>query len=226
MAPDSPATRPTSASYAPPPPPPATPASAGPARTAPARPPVRPRVSSRRPIPPLIFLVVLAVIALGVWFKVLQTDQARPSSDADACPAPPTVTEMDPATVRVRVLNGTDTAGLAAQATAEFVGRGFLVEATDNDRSGREVLAVGELRYGPRGAEQAAFVALFVPGITLVRDIRSDDLIDVVLGPDYATLAAPEAVAIAIATPVAPTVTACATADPSETVEVEPEPSA
>ncbi|MBA3278523.1 MAG: LytR C-terminal domain-containing protein [Geodermatophilaceae bacterium] len=222
MASDFPATRPTSASYAPPPPPP----TAKPARTPPARPPVRPRVSSRRPIPPLIFLVVLAVIALGVWFKVLQTDQARPSSDAQACPTPPTVTEMDPTTVRVRVLNGTDTAGLAAQGTAEFVGRGFLVEATDNDRSGREVVSVGELRYGPRGAEQAAFVALFVPGITLVRDTRSDDLIDVVLGPDYTTLAAPEAVAIAIATPVAPTETACATGDPSETVEVEPEPSA
>lgn len=221
MAPESPTTRPTSASCAPPPPPP-TPT--GPARPAPASPPVRPRVSSRRPIPPLIFLVVLAVIALLVWFKVLQTDQARPSSDADACPAPPTVTEMDPTTVRVRVLNGTDTAGLAAQVTAEFVGRGFSVEATDNDRSGREVLGVGELRYGSGGAEQAAFVALFVPGITLVRDPRSDDLIDVALGPDYTTLAAPEAVAIAIATPVAPTDTACATGDPSDTVEVEPVP--
>lgn len=192
----------------------------------PSQPPLRRRVSSRRPIPPLIFIVVLAVIALGVWFKVLQTDQARPSSDADACPAPPTVTAMDPATVRVRVLNGTDTAGLAAQVTAEFVGRGFAVTETANDRSGREVLGLGELRYGRRGAEQAAFVALFVPGITLVRDTRSDDLIDVALGPEYIGLATTEAIAIAIATPVAPTDTACATGDPSDTVDVEPEPTA
>jgi len=168
---------------------------------------------------------VLAVIALGVWFKVLQTDEDRPSSAADSCPAPPTVSALDPATVEVRILNATDTGGLAAQVSAEFVGRGFAVTETDNDRSGREVLGVGELRYGPRGSEKAAFVALFVPGITLVRDTRSDDLIDIALGPEYTTLAAPEVVVQAIATPVAPTDTACSTGDPSETVEV-PEPTA
>lgn len=187
-----------------------------------AAPPVRRRISSRRPLPPLIFIVILAVIALGVWFKVLQTDQARPSSDEEACPAPPTVTAMDPATVRLRVFNATATAGLAAQATAEFVGRGFPITETGNDRTGREVLGVGELRYGARGAEQAAFVALFVPGITLVRDTRSDDLIDIALGPEYTTLASPEAVAVAIATPVAPTDIACSTGDPPETVESDP----
>lgn len=181
-------------------------------------------MSSRRPIPPLIFIVVLAVAALAVWFKVLQTDQARPSSDADPCPTPPTVTALDPATIRLRVLNATPTAGLAAQVTAEFVGRGFPVTETSNDRSGREVVGVGELRHGLRGAEQAAFVALFVPGITLVRDTRSDDLVDIALGPDYTGLAAPEAVAIAIATPVAVTDIACATGDPSETVDDEPAP--
>jgi len=204
-------------------PPPAPPEGApAPARTAQARPPLRPRASSRRPIPPLIFLVVLAVVALGVWFKVLQTDQARPRGDADACPTPPVVAALDPATIRLRVLNASETQGLAAQVSAEFVGRGFAVTETDNDRSGRTVLAVGELRYGARGAEQAAFVALFVPGITLVRDTRSDDLIDVALGPEFTTLASPEAVAVAIATPVAPTDLACATGNPSETVSGDP----
>lgn len=181
---------------------------------------MRRRVSSRRPIPPLIFLVILAVVALGVWFKVLQSDEARSATDADSCPTPPTVSAMDPASIRMRVLNANGTAGLAAQVSAEFVGRGFPVTETDNDRSGRTVLGVGELRYGARGAEQAAFVALFVPGITLVRDTRSDDLIDVVLGPEYVGLAAPEAVEIAIATPVAPSELACATGDPSQTVTV------
>jgi len=185
---------------------------------------VRRRVSSRRPIPPLIFLVILAVVALGVWFKVLQNDQDRPGAAADECPAPPTVTALDPTTVRLRILNGTETAGLAAQVSAEFVGRGFAVTETDNDRSGREVLAVGELRYGPRGGDQAAYVALFVPGITLIRDTRSDDLIDIAIGPEFTTLASPEAIAVAIATPAAPTDVACATGDPSETVEVEQAP--
>lgn len=186
------------------------------------QPPVRRRVSSRRPIPPLIFIVVLAVVALGVWFKVLQTEQSRPATEAEACPAPPTVTALDPATIRIRVLNATPTAGLAAQASAEFLARGFAVTATDNDRSGAEVLGIGELRHGSRGAAQAAFVALFVPGITLIRDTRSDDLIDVALGPDYVGLAPPDVVAAAIATPAAPTDVACSTADPSETVDDDP----
>ncbi len=225
MAPESPAApkpAPPTVRYRSPPPAPEV----SPVRTRPAQahPPVRRRVSSRRPIPPLIFLVVLAILALGVWFKVLQADQARPRSEAEACPAPPTVTAMDPATIRVRVLNATPTAGLAAQVTAEFVGRGFSVNATDNDRSGREVLGVGELRYGPRGANQAAYVALFAPGITLIRDTRSDDLIDIAIGPEFTTLASPDAVAVAIATPVAPTDTACASGNPSDTVEVEVDP--
>ncbi len=159
---------------------------------------------------------MLAVVALGVWFKVLQTDQARSSAD-DVCPTPPTVTAMDPATIRIRVLNATGTSGLAAAVTAEFVGRGFPVTETGNDRSGRTVLGVGELRHGARGADKAAFVALFVPGITLVRDTRSDDLIDIALGPEYVSLATPDAVAIALATPVAPTDIACSSSDPSET---------
>lgn len=225
MAPESPAAPkrpPPTVRYGSPPPVPPAASPASQQVRPPVRPPVRRRVSSRRPLPPLIFLVILAVIALGVWFKVLQSDEARPSTDADACPAPPTVTALDPATIRLRVYNASEIPGLAAQASAEFLARGFAVTETDNDRSGREVLAIGELRYGARGAEKAAFVALFVPGIALVRDSRADDLIDIALGPDYAGLAAPEAVAIAIATPVAPTNLACATGDPSATVGSDP----
>lgn len=201
---------------------PTRPAQPAAGQRAPVSPPLRRRVSSRRPIPPLIFLVILAVVALGVWFKVLQTDQARSSTDSQACPTPPTVTAMDPAAIRLRVFNASDIAGLAAQSSAEFVGRGFQVTETDNDRSGRTVLGVGELRHGARGAKQAAYVALFVPGITLVRDTRSDDLIDIALGPDYVGLASAEAVAIAIATPVALTDIACATGNPSDTVSTDP----
>lgn len=223
---------------APIPPPPASYGQAPPARTAgsrsvagptgpsgsPTAPPQgRPalprRVSSRRPIPPLILLVVLAVIALGVWFKVLQTEEARPAADDEACPTPPAVTALDTATIEVRVLNATPTEGLAAQVTAEFQGRGFVVTATDNDRSGRTVAGVGELRYGPRGAAQAAYTALFVPGITLTRDTRADALLDVVLGPEYAGLAANEAVAEALATPVTPTNLSCSSGDPSDSVD-------
>ena len=45
----------------------------------PERPPVRAR-SGRRPIPPLIFLLVLALAALGVWWNVLRQDAERRES--------------------------------------------------------------------------------------------------------------------------------------------------
>jgi hypothetical protein len=48
------------------------------------RPPVRPR-SGRRPLPPLIFLLVLALAALGVWWNVLRQEKQEIAEEAEAC---------------------------------------------------------------------------------------------------------------------------------------------
>ncbi len=48
------------------------------------RPPVRPR-SGRRPLPPLIFLLVLALAALGVWWNVLRQEKQEVEQAAAAC---------------------------------------------------------------------------------------------------------------------------------------------
>lgn len=175
-------------------------------------------MSSRRPIPPLIFLVILFVVAAGVWVKVLSDDEARETSSAEECAPPPTVSAMDPATVQARVLNATDIGGLGAQAQADLTGRGFVIIATENDRSGRTVTGVGELRHGARGAEQAAYLALYLPNIVLVQDSRADALLDVALGPDYTGLAPTEAVDTALANPTAPTEQACVTGEPTPTL--------
>jgi LytR cell envelope-related transcriptional attenuator len=166
-----------------------------------ARPPVRAR-SGRRPLPPLIFLLVLALAALAVWWHVLQDEQDRSAAQAAACTtasaAPPS---LDPSTVSIRVLNATDQAGLAQQVAAEMQGRGFVVDEVSNDSSGRQVTGVGEIRHGPRGNDAAAYVGLFLRGAGDYLDTRATAQVDLVLGPEFAypdSLSNPEEVAAAL----------------------------
>jgi LytR cell envelope-related transcriptional attenuator len=165
------------------------------------RPAVRPR-SGRRPIPPLIFLLVLALAALAVWWNVLQDEQDRAAEQAAACTtasaAPPS---LDPTTVSVRVLNATDTAGLAQQVAADLQGRGFVVDEIANDPTDREVTGVGEIRHGPRGNDAAAYLALFLRGAGDHLDTRATGQVDLVIGPDFVfpdSLSTPEDVAAAL----------------------------
>jgi hypothetical protein len=163
------------------------------------RPPVRPR-SGRRPLPPLIFLLVLAVAAAGVWWYVIRQEKQQVAEQQAACStvaaAPPS---LDPAAVSLRVYNATDTAGLATEVANSLKERGFTVGEIANDTSGREVTGVGELRHGPLGKDAADYVRLFVPGAGDYPDTRATDVVDVVIGPDFTTLASAEDVAAALA---------------------------
>ena len=165
------------------------------------RPPVRPR-SGRRPLPPLIFLLVLALAALGVWWNVLRQEKQAVEQEAEACAsassaaAPAT---QDPTGINLRVLNATDTAGLAQTVATALQERGFVIDEVANDSSGREVTGVGELRHGPRGTEAAEYVRLYVPGAGDYLDTRATAQVDVVVGPEFTTLATAEEVAAALA---------------------------
>lgn len=161
------------------------------------RPPVRAR-SGRHPLPPIIFLLVLALAAAGVWWNVLRHDgagQATAAACSSAQPAPPS---LDPHTVTVRVLNATDKKGLAGTVADELKARGFQVGPPDNDRSGRKVTGVGEIRHGPRGQKEAAYLSAYLPGATDVQDTRATATVDLVIGPDFAQLATADQVAAAV----------------------------
>ncbi|MBB3085430.1 LytR C-terminal domain-containing protein [Geodermatophilus sabuli] len=167
------------------------------------RPAVRPR-SGRRPIPPLIFLLVLALAALAVWWNVLQDEQDRDAAQAAACTtasaAPPS---LDPTTLTLRVFNATDTAGLAQSVAADLQGRGFVVEEVANDPSDREVTGVGEIRHGPRGTDAAAYVGLVLRGAGDHLDTRATAQVDLVIGPEFVfpdSLATPQQVSAALST--------------------------
>jgi LytR cell envelope-related transcriptional attenuator len=158
------------------------------------RPPVRAR-SGRRPLPPIIFLLVLAIAALAVWWNVFRTESEQEAHQQAACStAQAAAPSMDPTTVHLRVRNATDQKGLANQAADALRQFGFVVDQVDNDDSGREVKGTGEVRYGPRGADTARFVGLYVPKATTYQDTRATAVVDVVLGPDFAL---PDSVATA-----------------------------
>jgi len=160
----------------------------------PERPPVRAR-SGRRPIPPLIFLLVLALAALGVWWNVLRQDAERRESAAAECSsAAAAIPTLDPSTVTVRVLNASDRAGLAGQVGDSLQSRGFTVAEVGNDGATREVVGAGEVRYGARGRDAARFLSLQQPGIELYQDTRANATVDLVLGPEWTELASPEEV--------------------------------
>ncbi len=148
---------------------------------------------------PVIALLVLALAALGVWWNVFRDAEAIAQDDAAACStaaaAPPS---LDPTTVEVRVLNATDTAGLAQTVATTLQSRGFVVTEIANDPTGREVAGVGELRFGPRGASTADYVGLYLPGATDYPDTRTTAVVDVVIGPEFADLAGQEQVDAAL----------------------------
>jgi hypothetical protein len=158
---------------------------------------------TRRPIPALVFLLVLALAALGVWFNVLsneeEKDQARAAACSSAVAAVPEA--VDPATVTVNVLNAGDVAGKAGEVATTLESRAFVIGNKENDRSGNEVTGVGEIRFGPGRDALARFVAVQLPGATLRPDTRADATIDLVIGPDFAGLASPEAVQAALTPP-------------------------
>ena len=162
------------------------------------RPPVRPR-SGRRPLPPLIFLLVLALAGLAVWWNVLQQDDERRKAQAAACAtveaAPPS---LDPASVSVRVFNATDAAGLAQTVADDLRNRGFTIAEVANDPTDREVTGTGEVRYGRRGEDAAAYLSVYLPEAGDYLDTRADARVDLVIGPEFTALATPEEVAAAL----------------------------
>lgn len=163
------------------------------------RPPVRPR-SGRRPLPPLIFLVVLAVAAVAVWGYVVRSEDRKVAKQQAACStAAAAPASIAPASVSLRVYNATSTAGLATTVANALKQRGFTVGDVGNDTSGRKVAGVGELRYGQPGKQPAAFVKLFVPGSSDYPDTRATAVVDVVIGPDFKALATPDQVAAELA---------------------------
>jgi hypothetical protein len=163
----------------------------------------------RRPLPALVFLLVLALAALAVWWNVLSDEDARDQAQAAACSsASAAPAALDPATVTLRVFNASDQAGKAGEVATTLQSRGFVVEEIANDDTTNEVTGVGEVRFGLRGKGAAQFMKLFLPGATDRPDDRATAVVDVVIGPEFAGLATADQVAAALS-PIVSAESAC-----------------
>jgi hypothetical protein len=141
-------------------------------------------------------VLLIGLVAAGNYLRwwTIGGDTAQTTA-ATLCPAQSTA---DPADVQVNVLNGTQREGLAAGVARTLNARSFdvvMVTNADHPYSG-----VAEIRYGADGGTLAVHtLALELNGkVKLVRDDRTGDSIDLVLGKGYRSMKSTKTAAAAI----------------------------
>lgn len=149
----------------------------------------------RRPLPAIIALLALLLLAAIVWIRVLNRDQGVNASSA--CPTGVTAVASLPAPSRVtiRVLNATDRSGIAEKARSTLVADGFnSPTAAANDKPKAKIRGVAEIRYGSRSHSAAKLVRYYLPGAKLVRTPSTSAAVVISLGQRYKGVASPSAV--------------------------------
>ncbi|MDQ2837229.1 MAG: LytR C-terminal domain-containing protein [Actinomycetota bacterium] len=159
-------------------------------------------MTSRRPLPALVFLLVLTVLTAIVWWRVLHRPDGTTTADGPVTvqpikctPGGKKVTLPTPASVKVDVLNGAGREQLATQVSTLLKSRGFAVGTPGNAGA---LTGTGEIQFGSAGASGATLLSYYLPGAKMVAQKRSDNLINLVLGSGYQTLASPAAVTKAV----------------------------
>jgi hypothetical protein len=147
---------------------------------------------ARRPLPALVFLLALCLLAALVWWRVLN----RHDGNAAAAPtctttSTPGKTLPEPAAITVTVVNSTTRQGIAGAARQVLVADGFRIpgkavnDAPAFGGNGHAVPGVAEIRYGTAGAQGGELLAYYFPGAKLVHLTRTDALVVVSLGTAY-----------------------------------------
>ncbi|MGI8880029.1 MAG: LytR C-terminal domain-containing protein [Jatrophihabitans sp.] len=156
----------------------------------------------RRPVPAIVFLLILSLLAAIVWWRVLHraSDASTPKGTKSNCstsaPSKP-VTLPAPKAVSLTVLNGNGKSGLAATISNQLKARGFKIAKYGNDDP---VTGVAEIRYTTKFATAATVVKAYLPGATLVPLDGTAAGVTVSLGAKFAALASAAAVKKALTT--------------------------
>lgn len=156
-----------------------------------------------KPLPALIVIAVLAVVAGVVWVQAV-TNTAD-IDEAVQCTPAPTVPEgvtfdplpvdglsdatlTPPDRVAVRVLNAGGQRGKAGMTTEALKEFGFTQvgePGNDDAYANAEAQCHGQLRFGTNGEGAARTVSLIDPCLQLVRDNRKDATVDLAIGTEY-----------------------------------------
>lgn len=139
----------------------------------------------------LIVMAAVVFISMGVYKGTIQgpfneafvTPEAEFTSDVTLVCPPPNTLPLEPTEVAVRVLNGTDTPGLAGNTLEDLTGRGFVGLGATN--WSRAYPGVARIMFGETGLQKAYTLALYFPTAELVLDTRPNATVDVVLGKQF-----------------------------------------
>ena len=150
------------------------------------------RPGGRRPVPPLIFLLILAILALAVWWKVIRKDEDRSTAANATCTLTANQEQIaqvsNMGNIKIHVLNGSGQKGLAAAIQTELGGRGFTV--LDIGNAGSDQSGAGKIEYGKGSEFQASVLQAHLTGFEIDRSTQiTDGTLTVTAGQDYAGLA-------------------------------------
>jgi LCP family protein required for cell wall assembly len=149
--------------------------------------------------------------------RFLGIDATAAQSAASPAGGPASLPKVLPASVRIRVLNGTGGAGQATQVAGDLNKAGFNVAGTGDADSFRYIQPV--IRYGQGQKDKAAYLQAFVQGGAQVREdltLRGIDLV-FITGSDYAGIKAPAGTSAASTSSSTTAATAKATATTATT---------
>ncbi|GAA2860075.1 hypothetical protein Acy02nite_56240 [Actinoplanes cyaneus] len=139
----------------------------------------------------LVFGVLAVAAAVAVVFALVKDSQG--GAVAGGCPAGATMVNLTLPTeadqVKLRVLNGTRTPGLADQVSNEFKDRGFVTQPTKDSK--KKVTDVAVIQYGPKTVGAAQWIRAYFLGdaVPEYSAERTNDVIDIVIGSKFRSLA-------------------------------------
>jgi hypothetical protein len=137
-------------------------------------------------------LALLGVLGLGTLAGLMYTGRVawpfggRVNVAAQTCtPSAP----LAPKQIRVRVYNGSSRNGLARTVGAQLKALGFVVQETGNDPIEAKVTTAVEVRFGESGELAGKTASAYFAGKVGQRtDDRTNEVVDVVLGPKFTRL--------------------------------------
>ena len=141
----------------------------------------------------LVVVGVLAVAAVVFVVVALVRDTQGEVAADGGCPdgAPQANIQLpdDTADVKVKILNGTSTAGLADKVTSDFKNRGFAMQKPGESKTKFDRIAV--ISYGPKAVGDAQLLKAFFLGKAKPQynPKRTSDVVDIIIGSEYQQLA-------------------------------------
>lgn len=159
----------------------------------------------RRPLPALVFLLVLSMLTAIVWWRVLHRPDASSSTAPKSSTAAPltctpggkAIRLPAPNSVLVVVLNGADRNQLATQVSTQLKARGFRTGTPTNAPT--TMPGIAEIQFSSAGRAGATLLSYYVPGARLVAGTPVGSSVNLVLGTGFHALAAQATVNKAVA---------------------------